>query len=90
MSATIASIGLFALIWLAVLVGASLDSEAQRIQWREVARERRSRNDEILRLKELLREMHDERRQLNDEPNAGPDSNRAPKLSADCPLRGLV
>lgn len=39
----IAAAGLLVLLWLAVLIGASMDTEARRREWRRVASARRAR-----------------------------------------------
>lgn len=42
----VAVTGVLALPWIALLIGASMDTEAQRREWRRVARERRLRREE--------------------------------------------
>ncbi|MBC3194252.1 hypothetical protein H7X46_24685 [Pseudonocardia sp. C8] len=38
--------GMLLLVWFAVLIGISMDTEAQRREWRRVARERRALREE--------------------------------------------
>lgn len=38
--------GILVLVWIALLIGASMDTESQRREWRRVARERRLRREE--------------------------------------------
>lgn len=45
----VASGGIVLLLWFAVLIGTSMDTEAQRRVWRQVARERRAFREERLR-----------------------------------------
>jgi hypothetical protein len=60
-------IGVVLLLVLAVCVGASLDTERQRMAAREAARCRRERNDELRALREERRLLRDERLRLAEE-----------------------
>ncbi|MFP5020982.1 hypothetical protein [Pseudonocardia phyllosphaerae] len=66
--------GVLALVWIALLIGASMDTESQRREWRRIARERRLRREEYLR--------DQEHRAATARRPLGPDG-----LCADCPLR---
>lgn len=78
MTTLIIIVGILVLVGLAVAIGASLDTDAQRVEWREVARERKERNSE-------LRALQDERERLQDERRAF--RNQSQGLCADCPFR---
>lgn len=71
----IAGLGLLLLIIIAVGAGASLDTERQRVIAREVARERRERNDELRALREERHRLAEERRRWRD--GSPPDSGVA-------------
>ncbi|MEJ8278882.1 hypothetical protein [Pseudonocardia spirodelae] len=43
MTALVLVAGVLALVWFSVLIGMSMDTAAQRREWRRVARERRDR-----------------------------------------------
>lgn len=61
MTAATAVAGILLLMVLAVGVGASLDTEAQRVSAREAARGRRERTEELRALQEERRKLRDER-----------------------------
>jgi hypothetical protein len=63
----VAITGVLVLLVLAVCIGASLDTEAQRASAREAAHERRERNDMLRALREERRRVQEERRRLRDE-----------------------
>ena len=78
-------IGILLLIVLAVYVGASLDTERQRVAAREAARCRRERNDELRALRQERQRLRDERLRLAEErhlqrgePPDGDTSGRTP------------
>lgn len=60
-------IGVLVLIVLAICVGASLDTERQRIAAREAARCRRERNADLRALRQERRRLRDERLRLVEE-----------------------
>jgi hypothetical protein len=64
MNILVVVVGIFLLIALAIGIGASMDTEAQRAAGREAARERRYRNDELRALRKERQRMRDERLRL--------------------------
>ena len=62
MTATIAVVGVVLLVWFAVLIGISMDTESQRIERQRTADDRRARAEERRRLEILLERLAEERR----------------------------
>ena len=79
-------IGLVALIGLAVAAGASSDASVADARWRQVADERRRRNEECRRLEALHHKVYEERMRLSEEQEALQALRRHP-LCSGCPLR---
>jgi hypothetical protein len=67
MTAMVLALGVGALLSIGVLIGMSIDTESQRVEWREVARERRERNEERRRLQAERWRLHEERRGPTDQ-----------------------
>jgi hypothetical protein len=73
MNATVAVVGIGLLLYFAVLVGVSMDTEGQRAQWRHSADERRALAEERQRLEAVRQSVAEERRRLAEEKmRAGP------------------
>jgi hypothetical protein len=72
-------VGIAMLVGLATLIGFGMDTEARRVEWREVASERRLRNDELRTLREERLQLHQERLLF---------AKQQQELCAHCPLRG--
>jgi hypothetical protein len=85
MNVMIIAIGITVLIGLGILVGVSMDTEAQRVEWREVAHERRERREELAALQQERKRLRLERRRL--EQDMGVLRNRPTELCERCPLR---
>ena len=82
MTYLVALLGIILLVGFAIAVGMELDTELQRVERREVARERLRRNDELRRLRDERLRLEEERRRLREERTA----ERPPGWCADCPL----
>jgi hypothetical protein len=87
MTTAAAVIGLAVLIGLALAVGASLDASAADARWRQVADERRRRNEEHRRLEVLRHEVHEDRVRLRKEQKALRELGRRTSFCSRCPLR---
>jgi hypothetical protein len=87
MTPGIAAIGLVVLVGLALAVGTSLDASAADARWRQVADERKRRNEEHKRLEVLRQEVHEERMRLQKEQEALRDLRQRTVLCSRCPLR---
>lgn len=74
MNTVVVVVGIVWLVVLAICIGASLDTEAQRVAAREAARERRIRNDELRALRDQRLRLAEERRRQRGEP---PDGGRS-------------
>lgn len=81
MNVLVAVGGVILLVGLSVAMGTQLDTDRQRVGWREVARERRGRTEDLRRLREERRRLAEERRRLRDERRSA-----GPGWCADCPL----
>jgi hypothetical protein len=82
MTTLVAVAGIILLIGFALAVGTEMDTELQRIERREVARERRLRNDQLHRLRDERLRLEEERRRLREERTG----ERAPGWCSACPL----
>ena len=89
MNALVAGLGVALLLTLAVLIGASLDTEAQRVQWRHLATERRLRAEELRQIEELRQQVREERRRLRTELDWCRDLVRQEEICVRCPLHRL-
>jgi hypothetical protein len=88
MTELIAVVGIAVLVGVAVVIGMSMDTEAQRVQWREVARERRLRNEELRTLHTERQRLREERLLLAEEQRASRERDRARGYYCTrCPLR---
>ncbi|MGH3585626.1 MAG: hypothetical protein ACRDQ0_04835 [Pseudonocardia sp.] len=87
MTTVIVVVGIALLVGIAVLVGISMDTEAQRVHWREVARERRERNEERRTVHAERLRLHEERRLLDRDRRALRERAQARGLCSRCPLR---
>ena len=87
MNAVIGSVGVVILLGLAVLVGTSIDTEAQRVEWREVAEERRAHKRELETLRQERERLREERMLLENE--LGRYCTHSSELCDRCPLRSF-
>jgi len=67
MNTIVVIVGIIVLVILAICIGSSLDTEAQRGAAREAARERRERNDELRAIRDERRRLREERLRLAEE-----------------------
>jgi hypothetical protein len=81
------TVGLVLLVGLALAVGASLDASAADARWRQVAGERRRRDEERRRLEVLRHDVHEAGRRLREQQAALRDLGRRHPLCSRCPLR---
>jgi len=91
MNTAVIVVGILLLVALAICIGSSLDTEAQRVAAREAARERRERNDELRALREERRRLRDERLHLAEERRGQRGEPPNPGRSAEAtspPLQG--
>ena len=87
MTTAVVVIGLVALVCLALATGASSDASAADARWRQVADERRRRDEERRRLEALRHAVHEERKSLREQQAASHDLRRRHRLCSRCPLR---
>jgi hypothetical protein len=86
-NAVIGGVGIVVLVGLAVLVGTSMDTETQRVEWREIAQERRVRRQELEALRRERERVREERLLLEGELERL--CAQAAGLCDRCPLRGF-
>jgi hypothetical protein len=81
----IVAVGITVLIGLSLLIGMSMDTEARRSEWRDVAHERKDRRKELAELRQERERLRQERLRLAAEVDVM--RNRSPDLCERCPLR---
>lgn len=80
-TAAVGVVGVMLLVYFAVLIGISMDTEGQRSERQRTARDRRACNEERRRLEVLVQRLADERRRAA-EVWPCPDCPRRPSSGA--------